>query len=115
VTPEILALYADDLSTFELDDIGEALEKFGKAPIEQFEPPFPCIGVFLKKVESAVNARKRAERERKEKLEEEERVRLREEEYRLDPEKFAREEREHRERVEAFNKKHGIPNNLRPK
>jgi hypothetical protein len=115
VTPEILALYADDLSTFELDDVEEALEVFGKAVPEQYEAPFPCIGVFLKTVESVVNRRKREERKRKEELEDQEKTRLHEEAYRLDPERYAREEREFQEKVMALNTKLGIPNNLKPK
>jgi hypothetical protein len=108
VTPEILALYADDLSTFELDDIDEALERFGKATVEQFEAAFPCIGVFLAKVGSVANTRKRAERERVEKLEEQERSRLAEEDFRLNPEKYLAQEREFQKKVDALNGKFGV-------
>jgi len=115
VSPSTLLIYSKDLAAFELDDIEEALEKFGKSIPEKFDLAFPCIGVFIAKVESVVNRRKREERERKAALEEQERVRLREEEYLLDPERYAREDREFQERTQALNKKLGIPNNVRPK
>jgi hypothetical protein len=105
VTPETLALYADDLSTFELDDIDEALERFGKAVPEQYEAAFPCIGVFLQKVDSVASRRKREERERKEKLEEQERLRLAEEDRRLNPEKYAAMEKQWKEEMAAAEKR----------
>jgi hypothetical protein len=115
VNTETLALFTEDLAIYEPADVAEALDKFGKSIPGQYEAAFPCVGVFIQKIESVVNQRKRAERERKEKLDEEEKARLREEEYRLDPERHAREEREFQEKVEALNKKLGIPNNLKPK
>jgi hypothetical protein len=97
-----------------LNDVEEALEKFGKAVPEQYEAPFPCIGVFLKKVDSVVNRRKREERDRKEKLEEQERLRLAEEDRRLNPEKYAAIDREIDERIAALEKKHSFSKKVTP-
>jgi hypothetical protein len=105
VNAETLALFTEDLSIYEPADVAKALDKFGKSIPEQYEPAFPCIGVFLKKVESVVNQRKREERERKEKLEEQERARLHEEDRRLNPEKYAAAEKEMDERIAALEKK----------
>src|ERR1700733_4101451 len=108
VTAETLVIYAQDLSIYELDDIAEALDKFGQAVPEQFEPPFPCVGVFLRKVQSVASQRKRAERERLEELERAEKDRLYQEDLKANPEKYAARDREIGEQVAAFKMRHGF-------
>jgi hypothetical protein len=108
VTPETLALYTEDLSNFELNDIADALEKFGTAVPEQYEAAFPCIGVFIRKVTSVENRRKRAEQEAKERAEEQEKQRRDEEDRRLNPEKYEAAERDFQERLAGLKKRYGV-------
>jgi len=57
---EILAIYAQDLSTYELADIAEVLEEIGKEAPQDFKQLWPAVGTIIAAIEAKVKARKAA-------------------------------------------------------
>jgi hypothetical protein len=93
---------------YQLEDIVEVFDKIGlNEERDDGETAFPPVQKLIRRLDSVVNRRKRAERERQEALEEQENSRLDEEDRRLNPEKYAAAERKFQDRVAALNKKIG--------
>jgi hypothetical protein len=56
VNPETLAIYAQDLSFYELSDIAEALEDLGLQPPQDFKQLWPAIGTILEVIRGQIRA-----------------------------------------------------------
>lgn len=53
-----LFIYAQDLSTFELDVIAAVLEKFGAEVPEEYKPAWPAVGIFSEMIRSYLRSRR---------------------------------------------------------
>ena len=60
VTVEILAIYAQDLSTYELADVAAVLDEIGKEAPQDFKQLWPAVGTIIAAIEAKVRARKAA-------------------------------------------------------
>jgi hypothetical protein len=58
VNPETLAIYVQDLSSYDLDAVAEALDGIGKEAPQDYKQLWPAIGIFLEAVRGAIRARK---------------------------------------------------------
>ena len=60
MTAEIFAIYAQDLSTYELSDIAAVLDEIGKEAPQDFKQLWPAVGTIIAAIEVKVKARKAA-------------------------------------------------------
>ena len=51
---ETLAIYAQDLSSYELSDIAAVLDHMGKQPPEEFKQLWPAVGTIIQAIETRV-------------------------------------------------------------
>lgn len=60
VTAETFAIYAQDLSTYELGDIEAVLDEIGKEAPQDFKQLWPAVGTIIQAIEIKIRARKAA-------------------------------------------------------
>lgn len=53
---ETLAIYAQDLSNYELEDVAAVLDDIGTEKIEDFKQLWPAVGVFLDAIRGRIRA-----------------------------------------------------------
>lgn len=55
---ETLAIYAQDLSSYELEDIGAVLDDMGKEAPQDFKQLWPAIGTMLEALRGRIRTRR---------------------------------------------------------
>lgn len=60
MTAETFAIYAQDLSTYELGDIEAVLDEIGKEAPQDFKQLWPAVGTIIQAIEIKIRARKAA-------------------------------------------------------